>query len=154
SYEAFSPIDNRILLGRFHRADAAVVERAVAAARTAQKSWGAMPWQERLVAMRRFADQLEKAKFELAAACLIVVGKARLEAMGEAEEAIDLGRCAGAHVEARSGFVRPLHRAFDNEETSDRLRPYGVCGVPAPVNFPLALSVGMLASAVIAGKTD
>ena len=153
SYEAFSPIDNRILLGRFHRADAAVVERAVAAARTAQKSWGAMPWQERLVAMRRFADQLEKEKFELAAACLIEVGKSRLEAMGEAEEAIDLVRYYGAQMEENNGFVRPLQRAFDNEETSDRLRPYGVFGVIAPFNFPLALSVGMLSSALIAGNT-
>lgn len=152
-YEAVSPIDNRILLGRFHRADAAVVDRAVAAARAAQKSWGAMPWQDRLVAIRRFADQLEEEKFQLAVACLIEVGKSRLEAMGEAEEAIDLVRYYASQMEENDGFVRPLQRAFDNEETSDRLRPYGVFGVIAPFNFPLALSVGMLSSALIAGNT-
>lgn len=152
-YDAVSPIDNRILLGRFHRADAAVVDRAVAAARAAQKSWGAMPWQDRLVAIRHFADQLENEKFQLAAACLIEVGKSRLEAMGEAEEAIDLVRYYASQMEENNGFVRPLQRAFDNEETSDRLRPYGVFGVIAPFNFPLALSVGMLSSALIAGNT-
>lgn len=43
SYEAFSPIDRRILLGRFHRAAAGEVDRAVAAARAAQKPWRQCP---------------------------------------------------------------------------------------------------------------
>lgn len=153
SYEAFSPIDRRILLGRFHRAAAGEVDRAVAAARAAQKPWAAMPWQERLVLIRRFADKLETEKFELAAACLIEVGKSRLEAMGEAEEAVGLVRYYASQMEENNGFDLSLQRAFDNEDTSDRLRPYGVFGVIAPFNFPLALSVGMLSSALIAGNS-
>src|SRR5690606_40223955 len=47
SYEAFSPIDRRILLGRFHRAAAGEVVRAVAAARAAQEPGGGRPWQAR-----------------------------------------------------------------------------------------------------------
>lgn len=151
-YDARSPIDKRMLLGRFYNGGRAVVDQAVKAARAAQPGWAATPWPQRLALIRRFADRLEANKFELAVACLLEVGKSRLEAMGEAEEAIDLVRYYSHQMEENHGFVRPMSRAFANEETSDRLRPYGVFGVIAPFNFPLALSVSMISAALIAGN--
>jgi 1-pyrroline-5-carboxylate dehydrogenase len=76
-----------------------------------------------------------------------------MEAMGEAEEAIDLARYYADEMEANSGFERPLRRAFPQEQTSDQLRPVGVFAVIAPFNFPLALSVNMMSAALIGGNT-
>lgn len=153
AYEARSPIDDRLLLGRFHAADAAAVDRAVTAARTAARDWAARPWQERVAAVRAFADELNRRKYELAVACLLEVGKSRMEAVGEAEEAVDLARYYCDQMEENNGFQRPLARAFEIEETSDRLRPVGVFAVIAPFNFPLALSVNMMSAALVAGNT-
>ncbi|CAH1689774.1 1-pyrroline-5-carboxylate dehydrogenase [Hyphomicrobiales bacterium] len=152
SYEAHSPIDDRLLLGSFHRASTATVDEAVAWARTTQRGWAALPWRDRLTAVRRFADQLEADKFVLAAACLLEVGKSRLEAVGEAEEAIDLVRYYADQMEEHQGFSRSMKRAFETERTSDHLKPFGAFGVIAPFNFPLALSVGMISAALIAGN--
>lgn len=148
-----SPIDIDLLLGVFHAADAALVDDAVRAARKAYGPWSHMDWRDRIAIMRRFADVVEETKYDLAAACLIEVGKSRMEALGEVEEAIDLIRYYAGQMEKNDGFVIALDRAFPNEETSDRLRPLGVFGVIAPFNFPVALSIAMMSAALIAGNT-
>ncbi|WP_028030939.1 aldehyde dehydrogenase family protein [Gemmobacter nectariphilus] len=147
-----SPIDRDIVIGCFGVADAALVDRAVQAARAAQPDWVARPWQDRVAILRRFADELSRRKFTLAAACLFEVGKSRMEAIGEAEEAVDLVRYYCDQMEENCGFVRQMKRAFDNEETIDRLRPLGVFAVIAPFNFPLALSANMVSAAMVAGN--
>lgn len=153
AYDVHCPIDDRILLGRFEAADAALVDRAVAAAGAAQPAWAALSLSERIAAVRRFADALDTGKYDLAVACLLEVGKSRMEAVGEAEEAVDLARYYCDQMEENAGFVRPLRRAFDNEETSDRLLPVGIFAVIAPFNFPLALSVSMISAALVTGNS-
>lgn len=150
---ACSPIDESLLLGRFPLSGSTEVDHACAAARNAYGEWSAKPWQDRVACIRKVADELERRKYDLAIACLLEVGKSRMEAMGEAEEAVDLARYYCDEMETNNGFIRPLKRAFDNEHTSDRLRPLGVFGVIAPFNFPLALSVNMISAALVAGNT-
>jgi 1-pyrroline-5-carboxylate dehydrogenase len=152
-YDALSPIDRRITLGTFHAADAAAIDRAVTAARRAYPAWSRTPWAERVGALRRLADELDRRKYDLAVACLMEVGKSRMEAMGEAEEAVDLARYYADEMEANAGFARPLERAFAQEQTGDVLRPVGAFAVIAPFNFPLALSVNMMSGALLAGNT-
>lgn len=152
-YEAPSPIDRRVTLGRFHAADTGAVDRAVAAARAAFAEWSRAGWSERVTVLRRLADELDARKYDLAVACLLEVGKSRMEAMGEAEEAVDLVRYYADEMEAHEGYAHPLRRAFAQEETGDVLRPVGVFAVIAPFNFPLALSVNMITGALITGNT-
>jgi 1-pyrroline-5-carboxylate dehydrogenase len=152
-YATPCPIDRRILLGRFHAADADAVDRAVFAAKRAFSDWSRRPWPERVALVRRLADELERRKYDLGIACLIEVGKSRMEAMGEAEEAIDLARYYADEMETQEGFARPLKRAFAQEHTADLLRPVGAFAVIAPFNFPLALSVNMMTAALLAGNT-
>ena len=152
-YDARSPIDGDIVLGAFREATPAAVARAVEAAAAAYPDWSRRSWPERVRAMRRVADALEAAKFDLAAACLLEVGKSRMEAMGEAEEGIDLVLHYCDEMERNEGFVHPMRRAFPQEETSVLLRPLGVWAVIAPFNFPLALSVNMMAGALVTGNT-
>lgn len=152
-YDARSPIDRRIVLGAFTAADGAIVNDAVAAARRAFAGWSRTPWRERAGLLRRIGDELDRRKYDLAVACLLEVGKSRMEAIGEAEEAFDLARYYAGEMDANEGFERPLKRAFPQEETADVLRPVGVFAVIAPFNFPLALSVNMISAALVAGNT-
>src|SRR5215212_1677562 len=150
---AHSPVDRNILLGEFPQADAALVDEAVEAARAAFPAWRDTGWKCRVAILRAGADVLEERKWDVAIACLIEVGKSRLEAVGEVEEAIDLVRHYCAEMERTNGFTEKLAGASSPEQCSVVLRPYGVFGVIAPFNFPVALSVGMMSAALVAGNT-
>lgn len=148
----FSPFDNTILLGRFPYAADAVVDRAVAAAASGFKAWSARPGAERVAIIRKFSQLLSERRYPLAYASLYEVGKSRIEAIGEAEEAVDLPAYYAGQWEANDGYIRPLARVRDGESTESRLLPFGVFAVIAPFNFPIALSVNMIAAALITGN--
>ena len=150
---ARSPIDRDIVLGEFPQADMALVDEAVDAARIAFPAWRALGWPKRAEILRSGADVLDDRKWEISVACLIEVGKSRLEAVGEVEEAIDLIRHYCDEMERTDGFREDRPGASSAERCSVVLRPYGVFGVIAPFNFPVALSVGMISAALVTGNT-
>ena len=150
---ARSPIDFEIVLGDFPQADAGIVNDAVNAARSAYPSWRAMGWPRRVELLRSAADVIERRKWDLSIACLIEVGKSRLEAVGEVEEAIDLICHYCDEMERTDGFSEERPGASSAERCSVVLRPFGVFAVIAPFNFPVALSIGMTSAALIAGNT-
>jgi 1-pyrroline-5-carboxylate dehydrogenase len=152
--ELRSPIDQDILVGRFASGTAADVADAIAAARAAQPAWQALGWEGRIEILDRAADLISERLMEYGALMAIEVGKNRLEALGEVEESADLIRYYG-QTARENGFYR---RAMDNlgdpaTHTWSVLRPHGVFGVIAPFNFPLALSAGPVAGALVAGNT-
>src|SRR5438477_2337853 len=146
-----SPIDTRIILGNFASATAAHVHQAVTAARAAQ-AWGRSNWRDRVNILRRAAELIRERKFELAAVMSVEVGKSRLESMGDAEESADLIDYYCQQMEDADGFVRQMAKVTPVERNTDVLRPYGVFACIAPFNFPLALSTGMSAAALVAGN--
>ncbi|HSR00230.1 MAG TPA: aldehyde dehydrogenase family protein, partial [Sphingomicrobium sp.] len=150
---ALSPIDRTILLGEFPQGDAALVDEAVKAARRAFGSWRDLGWPRRVELLRAAADALDERKWEMSVACLVEVGKSRLEAVGEVEEAIDLIRHYCAEMERTDGFREEKAGASAAEHCAVVLRPYGVFAVIAPFNFPVALSIGMITAALVAGNT-
>jgi 1-pyrroline-5-carboxylate dehydrogenase len=150
---ARSPIDRSIVLGEFPQADAALVEEAVDAARAAFPAWRDLGWPARVALLRAGADALEAHKWDVSITCLIEVGKSRLEAVGEVEEAIDLVRHYCSEMERTDGFREERPGASSAERCSVVMRPYGVFGVIAPFNFPVALSLGMVSAALVAGNT-
>src|SRR5438094_670305 len=143
-----SPIDREIVLGRFASAGVLHVDRAVAAARAAQRGWAHTPWRARVATLRGAAGLIRQRKFELAAIMSLEVGKSRLESMGDAEESADLIDYYCQQVEDANGFIRQMAKVTPVERNTDVLRPYGVFACIAPFNFPLALSTGMSAAAL------
>ncbi len=123
------------------------------AARARPACWGRRPWEERVATLRRAAALIRERKFDLAALMSIEVGKSRLEAMGDAEESADLIDYYCQQIADAHGFVRQMARITPIERNIDVLRPYGVFACIAPFNFPLALSAGMSAAALVAGNT-
>jgi len=147
-----SPIDTSMILGRFATATPEQVGHAVAAAQAAQRDWAHRPWRERVATLRKAASLIRERKFELAAIMALEVGKNRLESMGDAEESADLIDYYCQELEDANGFVRQMAKVTAVERNTDVLRPYGVFACIAPFNFPLALSTGMSAAALVTGN--
>jgi 1-pyrroline-5-carboxylate dehydrogenase len=152
-FDLVSPLDRSLRLGRFVQADRAAVERAVAAARKAAPGWSALSWRERVAALRHVAELIDRRKYDLGIAALLEVGKSRIEAIGEAEEAVDLVRYYCDETERNEGFDRPMAQANPAETTRTVLKPYGTFAVIAPFNFPVALSTAMMTGALLGGNT-
>jgi 1-pyrroline-5-carboxylate dehydrogenase len=148
-----SPIDTRMVLGRFPSGTPAEVKRAVAAARRGFPAWSRRPWQERTDILRGAAQLIEERGFELSALVGLEVGKNRLEAMGDVTETADLIRYYCDQMARHDGFVQPMARFFEYEETWSVMRPYGVWAVISPFNFPAALLGGPAGGALVAGNT-
>jgi len=153
AYEVHCPFDREILVSRLVEADKKTVKAAIEAARAAFPGWSELAYPERIKAMRQFARELERRKYQLGMAAMFEVGKSRLEAVGEAEEAFDLIDWYCDEMERGRGFERPMNRAVPQEETVCRLRPVGTFAVIAPFNFPVALACNMLGACLMAGNT-
>jgi 1-pyrroline-5-carboxylate dehydrogenase len=148
-----SPVDTRLVLGRFAAAGTGDVHRAVATARGAGPAWAGRSWQERLEILERTGESVSEQVHALAAILTLETGKTRLEALGEAEEAAEFFRYYSGRWRAVGGFDRPMASASDRERTVSSLRPHGVWAVIAPFNYPLALIAGPVAAALAAGNT-
>ena len=99
-----SPIDTSLLVARFPRCTPADVSAAIDGARRAFPAWSRRPWQERVAILRRAAASISSRMTELAALMSLEVGKNRLEAMGDAEEAADLLRYYCNQIEEADGL--------------------------------------------------
>ena len=149
-----SPIDRNLVLGHFAKGTRRDVQEAVAAARAAQPGWAATQWRDRLGLVRKAADLISERQMRYAALMAIEVGKNRLEALGEVEEAADLLRYYAQTMEDNDGYDHPMDNLGDSAvHTRSILRPHGVFGVISPFNFPMALAAGPTAAALIAGNT-
>src|SRR5512137_1067052 len=88
-FDDTSPIDTRILIGRFQEGTPQRVRDAVAAAQAAHPSWSGKPWEHRVRLVRAIGERIHASRAELAALVGYEAGKSRLEALGEIEEAAD-----------------------------------------------------------------
>jgi 1-pyrroline-5-carboxylate dehydrogenase len=154
TFEARSPIDTDILIGTFAKGDRQDVADAIAAARRAQPAWRRTPWQERLAVLRRAAELISERQMHYGADMAYEVGKNRLEALGEVEEAADLIRYYAQTMEDNNGYDHPMDDLGDaTVHTRTILRPHGVFAVISPFNFPMALAAGPISAALMGGNT-
>lgn len=156
TYPTLSPADRRVVLGRFPVGRPEHVERAMASARAAFPAWRATPHPERVRLLRRAAAILEERVYAIGAALALEVGKNRMEALGETQETADFFSGYARDFEAAGYFERDLpDDPLSGYRSHNRsvLKPYGVWGVIAPFNFPLALAGGPAAAALVTGNT-
>ena len=153
SFAVESPGDTTLQIGEFAAGDADDIDAAVAAAAAAQPAWEAMGPSDRAALLTDVADRLRDRKFEFAAALTLENGKNRTEAMADVDEAIDFLGFYSREIESADGYRFDTGEPTPGQHTTNLLRPYGVFGVIAPFNFPIAILVGMTAGAVITGNT-
>lgn len=152
-FEDRSPIDTRVVLGRFQSGGREHVRRAIEAARAAYPDWSGRPWRERVALLRKVADAIRAHRWELSALMGYETGKNRLECVGDVEESADLISYYCDQVEKHNGFTEPMGTLGAGEENASVMRPYGVWAVISPFNFPLALAAGPGGGALVAGNT-
>ena len=141
-FPVISPGDLSLTLGQVHAATPSDVAEAVGAATAAAARWARTPWPDRIAVLRATADLISERSNELAALMSLEVGKNRLEALGDVEEAADLIRYYCQQVADHDGFVAPMGTLNPRERNVSVLRPYGVWAVISPFNFPMALAAG------------
>ena len=149
-----SPIDRDIVLGHFATGTRQDVKDAIAAARRAQPAWFALGWEKRIEILKRAAELISERQYVYGGLMAIEVGKTRIEALGEVEEAADLIRYYAKTAEDNAFYEHPMDSLGDSAvHTKSILRPHGVFAVISPFNFPMALSCGPSAAAMLAGNT-
>jgi 1-pyrroline-5-carboxylate dehydrogenase len=149
-----SPIDRDIVLGHFAIGTRKDVKDAIAAARRAQPGWFALGWEKRLEILGRAAELISQRQMVYGGLMAIEVGKNRLEALGEVEEAADLIRYYSQTARDNNFYDHPMDSLGDSAvHTRSILRPHGVFAVISPFNFPMALAAGPSAAALLAGNT-
>ncbi len=155
-FEDRSPINTDWVLGIFQKGTADHANQAMAAARTAAKTWNRTPWKERIALVRKAADLIDARIYKFGAVIALEVGKNRMEALADAAETADLMRYACDEVERNNGFVVEMEKdplVGYNATNVSVLKPYGVWLVISPFNFPCALTGGPVGAALAAGNT-
>ena len=84
-----NPANDQQLLGEFAAATRADADAALRAAHAAWPRWRDTPTAERARLLRRAGHLIEERVYDIAAALTLEVGKNRMEALGEAQEAAD-----------------------------------------------------------------
>jgi acyl-CoA reductase-like NAD-dependent aldehyde dehydrogenase len=151
-----NPANDQQLLGEFAAATRADADAALRAAHAAWPAWRGTPAAERARLLRRAGSLIEDRVYDIAAALTLEVGKNRMEALGEAQEAADFFQVYCDEFEREQGFERNLPNDPLSGYTSRNrsvLKPYGAWVVITPFNFPIALAAGPVAAALITGNT-
>ena len=143
------PADRRRIVGTVVEATAAEVERALAMAFRSIESWTAQSIEDRAVYLDRAADLLEGDRETLWALAIREGGKTIPDAIGEVREAVDFCRFYAQEARRRLG---PL--ALPGPTGEDNRLSYsgrGVFACISPWNFPLAIFIGQVTAALVAG---
>jgi succinate-semialdehyde dehydrogenase/glutarate-semialdehyde dehydrogenase len=141
------------ILGQVAVSTADDVRAAVARARAAGRSWGALSVAARAKRVARFRDELLARADEVIAAIVAETGKPRPEALGmEVLLVVDLCDYFVKRAEAiLAPRDVPLHLMKHRRSTLHHV-PRGVVGIIAPWNLPFAIPVGEMLMAVLAGN--
>ncbi|MGB9391094.1 MAG: bifunctional proline dehydrogenase/L-glutamate gamma-semialdehyde dehydrogenase PutA, partial [Xanthobacteraceae bacterium] len=145
-----SPIDGS-LIGMVREADAAIGNAAMAAAADGFPSWTAWLIEQRAAALERAADRLESDRGRLLALLQNEAGKTLDDALAELREAVDYCRYYAA--QARTTLAPQAMPGPTGESNELRYRGRGVFVCISPWNFPLAIFVGQIVAALVAGNT-
>ncbi len=153
SFDVQNPARHADRLGTFAEASADDVADAVRAARAYAPAWRQTPGAERVRILHAAAEAIRERVMYLSAVVALEVGKNRVEAVGEVQEAADLIDEYVRQFEEHEEYVIRMRAASAGESNTSILRPYGVFGVIAPFNFPSALSAGPIGAALVSGNT-
>jgi len=147
-----SPIDPAISTGSVAEPAADAVKIAVAAAREGFATWSRTAVTIRASHLDRAADLLEHRQARFIALLQREGGKTLDDALSEAREAIDFCRYYAAQGRDLFGASETMPGPT-GESNVLSLRGRGVFVAISPWNFPLAIFLGQIAAALMAGNT-
>jgi RHH-type transcriptional regulator, proline utilization regulon repressor / proline dehydrogenase / delta 1-pyrroline-5-carboxylate dehydrogenase len=145
-----SPIDG-LAIGAVREADDAIVISAMAAAAAGFPAWAATPVDERATVLERAADRIEVNRGQLLSLLQSEAAKTLDDALAELREAVDYCRYYAA--QARIALAVQPMPGPTGESNELRYRGRGVFVCISPWNFPLAIFLGQVTAALVAGNT-
>jgi len=148
--ESVNPAAPSEIVGTICQAGTAEIDLAIHAAQQAFGPWSSLPGEERAQVLFRAADIARKRMYELCAWQVVEVGKQWDQAQADVAEAIDFLEYYGREM-IRLGSPRRMGRA-PGEMNLLSYQAKGIAAVIAPWNFPLAISCGMSAAALVSGN--
>jgi aminomuconate-semialdehyde/2-hydroxymuconate-6-semialdehyde dehydrogenase len=153
-WDKISPVDGSVL-ARVHEADAALVDRAVGAARSALAGWAGTAVAARTALLRRVADRIEDRFEEFVRAESADTGKPQRQARElDVARAVANFRSFADTVGAagQPSFLTDLAGGRQALNYAVR-KPLGVVAVIVPWNLPLLLLTWKVAPALACGNT-
>ncbi len=133
-------------------ADLGMIDEVFKTARIGQKIWSQTAVDQRASVLEKIAQALEDHKTELMALCVREGGKTLKDAHDEVREAVDFCRYYAAR--GRHDFI-PQGRTLKSptgESNIYMLEPRGIFVCISPWNFPLAIYMGQMVAALMAGN--
>ncbi|MEN8236567.1 MAG: bifunctional proline dehydrogenase/L-glutamate gamma-semialdehyde dehydrogenase PutA [Pseudomonadota bacterium] len=150
--ERVSPTDCKRVIGALVPAAPEHVAQAFTSAQNAFAAWSNIAAEERAQCLERAADLLEDNLPELMALCVREVGKTIPDALAEVREAVDF--CRYYAQRARKDFSAPQTLVGPTGEINKiSLHGRGIFVCISPWNFPLAIFLGQVTAALVAGNT-
>ncbi len=145
-----APLTGR-MLGSVPLCEPDDVREAATRARAAQPAWEARPIRERVRVFRRLHGLLLRHRDEIMDLVQLETGKSRRDAFEELADTAMVCAYYSAHARRhlrprrRRGAIPGLTRTMELQ------RPYALCGVISPANYPLTMAVADAVPALIAG---
>jgi 1-pyrroline-5-carboxylate dehydrogenase len=139
------------VVGVFQKAGAGEVALVMDEALRAFERWKQAPVEQRAQLLLRLASTMRERKFELSAWMVVEVGKNWAEADADIGEAIDFCEFYAREALRLAGSEPPIQ--YPGERDYLWYIPLGVGAVIPPWNFPLAITTGMTAAAIVCGNT-
>jgi aldehyde dehydrogenase (NAD+) len=151
TFEDINPANREDVIGLIPRSDAADVDRAVAAAREAYRTWRLVPAPRRAEIVFRAGEILLRRKEELARLMVREMGKVIAEARGDVQEGIDTAYYMAG--EGRRLFGHHVPCELPSKFGVAMRVPVGLVAAITPWNFPLAIPTWKLLPALVCGNT-
>ncbi|NNM60245.1 MAG: bifunctional proline dehydrogenase/L-glutamate gamma-semialdehyde dehydrogenase PutA [Legionellales bacterium] len=146
-----NPNDRSQQVGTVTIADSKQVEQALSLANQARAHWDKTPVAERAACLDKAADLLEEQQMLFMALAIREAGKTLSDAIAEVREAVDFCRYYAA--QAREHFSVPQQmKGPTGESNTLELHGRGVIACISPWNFPLAIFIGQITAALVAGN--
>ena len=145
-----SPID-AASIGHVSEAGCEIATNAMAAAQAGFAAWAGTPLDMRAAALERAADAIEQQRGRLIGLLQIEGGKTLDDALAEVREAADFCRYYAA--EGRRALAAAAMPGPTGESNRIGYRGRGVFVCISPWNFPLAIFLGQIGAAIVAGNS-
>lgn len=146
-----SPFDTARIVGHAINASQEDVNKAVSNAFKASHSWAETSVNKRAECLRKAADLMIEHTYEIMALVMLEAGKTVNDAVAELREAIDFCRYYAA--EAESKLIPQILPGPTGESNRLHYHGRGVFACISPWNFPLAIFMGQVSAALVAGNT-
>jgi aldehyde dehydrogenase (NAD+) len=139
------------VVAEYQKSNRSDANKAVEAAVNAQSKWANTPGPERGRILREAGSILADRKEELTNTLIAEEGKARPEAAGEVQRAIDIFYYFATKAADLGGTVKGS--SSQDTHLYTRKEPIGVAALITPWNYPIAIPAWKLAPALATGNT-